>query len=87
MLQALFQHSFIGQGSQSMSERHPLSHRKKNAHLPASLLCLPIQPAAPPLSPKPELEEVQKGTTVFPVKSFAFTKLSTGHAAIPHHIA
>ena len=39
-----------------------------------------------PLSPKPEDDDVQNGITVFPVKSFAFTKVSTGHAAIPHHI-
>ena len=31
-----------------------------------------------PLSPKPELEKVQKGTTVFPVKSFASINLSGG---------
>ena len=39
-----------------------------------------------PLSPKPELAEVQNGITVFPAKSFVSTKLSTGHAAIPHHM-
>ena len=31
-----------------------------------------------PLSPKPELEKVQKGTTVFPVKSFASINLAGG---------
>ena len=30
MLQALFSHSFISQGSQSMSERYPLTRRRKN---------------------------------------------------------
>ena len=39
-----------------------------------------------PLCPKPDEEDVQNGITVFPVKSFSFTKVSTGHAAIPHHI-
>lgn len=39
-----------------------------------------------PLSPIPEVAAVQNGMTVFPVKSFSFTKLSTGHAAIPHQI-
>ena len=39
-----------------------------------------------PLSPSPEEAEVQKGITVFPVKSLAAIKLSTGHAAIPHQI-
>lgn len=40
-----------------------------------------------PLSPIPEVAAVQNGMTVFPVKSFSFTKLSTGHAAIPHQIS
>lgn len=39
-----------------------------------------------PLSPKPLELEVQNGITVFPSKLFAFTNVSTGHAAIPHHI-
>lgn len=39
-----------------------------------------------PLSPIPEVAAVQNGMTLFPVKSFSFTKLSTGHAAIPHQI-
>ena len=29
---------------------------------------------------------MQNGITVFPVKSFALTNVSTGHAAIPHQI-
>ena len=37
-----------------------------------------------PLLPSPELEDVAKGITVFPVKSFASINLSTGQAAIPH---
>ena len=37
-----------------------------------------------PLSPIPDEAAVQNGMTVFPVKSLSFTKLSTGHAAIPH---
>lgn len=37
-----------------------------------------------PLSPKPELADVQNGTTVFPVKSFTSTNPFTGHASIPH---
>lgn len=36
-----------------------------------------------PLCPSPEDAEVQNGITVFPLKSFAFTNVSTGHAAIP----
>ena len=39
-----------------------------------------------PLSPNPELEEVQKGITVFPVKSLFSINVLTGHAAIPHQI-
>lgn len=39
-----------------------------------------------PLSPKPELAEVANGITVLPVKSFASTNVSTGHAAIPHQM-
>jgi hypothetical protein len=39
-----------------------------------------------PLSPSPEDDEVQHGITVLPVKSFAFTKPSTVHAAMPHQI-
>ena len=39
-----------------------------------------------PLWPKPELEEVQKGITVLPVKSLASTKVSTGQAAMPHQM-
>lgn len=39
-----------------------------------------------PLSPMPDEEDVQKGITVFPVKSFASTKVFTGHAAMPHQI-
>jgi len=39
-----------------------------------------------PLLPSPELEDVAKGITVFPVKSFASINLSTGQAAIPHQI-
>ena len=34
----------------------------------------------------PEDEEVQNGITVLPVKSLPLTKLSIGHAAIPHQI-
>lgn len=40
-----------------------------------------------PLSPIPDEADVQNGITVFPVKSLSFTKLSSGHAAIPHQIA
>lgn len=36
-----------------------------------------------PLCPNPDDADVQNGITVFPVKSFSFTKLSTGQAAIP----
>ena len=39
-----------------------------------------------PLSPRPEEEDVQKGITVFPVKSLALMKLSTGQAAMPHQM-
>lgn len=39
-----------------------------------------------PLCPNPDDDDVQNGITVFPLKSFALTKVSTGHAAIPHHI-
>ena len=39
-----------------------------------------------PLLPKPDDVDVQNGITVFPLKSFALTNVSTGHAAIPHHI-
>lgn len=39
-----------------------------------------------PLSSKPDDDDVQNGITVFPLKSFASTKVSTGHAAIPHQI-
>ena len=39
-----------------------------------------------PLSPNPELEDVQNGITVFPVKSFASINVLTDHAAMPHHI-
>ena len=39
-----------------------------------------------PLSPIPDEEEVQNGITVLPVKSLFSTKLSTGHAAMPHQI-
>ncbi len=36
-----------------------------------------------PLCPKPDDDDVQNGITVFPLKSFALTNVSTGHAAIP----
>ena len=39
-----------------------------------------------PLSPMSEVEEVQKGITVLPVKSLASTKVSTGQAAMPHQM-
>ena len=39
-----------------------------------------------PLCPKPDDDEVQNGITLFPLKSFVFTNVSTGHAAIPHQI-
>lgn len=39
-----------------------------------------------PLSPNPDDDDVQNGITVFPLKSLAFTNVSTGHAAIPHQI-
>lgn len=39
-----------------------------------------------PLFPRPELEEVQKGTTVFPVKSLFLMKLFTTHEASYHQI-
>ena len=39
-----------------------------------------------PLWPNPDDVEVQNGITVFPLKSFAFTNVSTGQAAIPHQI-
>ena len=39
-----------------------------------------------PLSPKPELAEVQNGITVLPEKSLLFTKVFTDQAAIPHQI-
>lgn len=39
-----------------------------------------------PLCPNPLDAEVQNGITVFPRKLFSLTKVSTGHAAIPHQI-
>lgn len=39
-----------------------------------------------PLCSRPDEDDVQNGITVFPSKSFAFTKVSTGYAAIPHQI-
>ena len=39
-----------------------------------------------PLSPKPELDEVQNGITVLPLKSLASIKPFTGQAAIPHQM-
>lgn len=39
-----------------------------------------------PLSPSPELADVQNGITVFPLKSFLLTKLLAGHAAMPHQM-
>ena len=54
---------------------------------PSSQVPVPAASASSlPLSPKSELEEVQKGITVFPVKSLASTKPSTSHAAIPHQM-
>ena len=38
------------------------------------------------LSPTPDEAEVQNGMTVLPLKSFALTKLFTGHAASPHQM-
>ena len=52
------------------------------SQLPEPAACL----SSSPLFPMPELEEVQNGMTVFPAKSFAFIKPSTGHAAIPHQM-
>ena len=54
--------------------------------IPSSHSPVPASSASnSPLSPKPELADVQNGITVFPVKSFASIKVFTGHAAIPHH--
>ena len=39
-----------------------------------------------PLWPKPDDDEVQNGIAFFPSKLLAFTKVSTGHAAIFHQI-
>lgn len=51
----------------------------------------PVEPVArachvAQLCPIPELAEVANGITVLPVKSLLFTKLLTGHAAIPHQM-
>ena len=54
---------------------------------PVSQLPSPaISASSLPLSPRPELDEVQKGTTVLPVKSFAVIKPLTGQAAMPHQM-
>lgn len=54
---------------------------------PSSQLPVPASSSSSsPLCPRPEEEEVQNGITVFPVKSFACTNVSTGHAAMPHQI-
>ena len=54
---------------------------------PSSQFPVPaISASSCPLSPRPELADVQKGITVFPVKSFASIKPSTGQAAIPHQM-
>ena len=45
-----------------------------------------IWASSSPLWPKPELDEVQKGMTVLPVKSLFFTKSFTGQAAMPHQM-
>ena len=55
--------------------------------MPSSQVPLPAASSSSvPLSPRPELELVQKGTTVLPVKSLAATKLLTGQAAMPHQM-
>ena len=54
---------------------------------PSSQLPVPASSASnSPLWPNPDEDDVQNGITVFPVKSFAATKVFTGHAAIPHQI-
>ena len=72
----------------------PSSHACTSASLtpernrwPSSQVPVPAASARSwPLSPKPELEEVQKGITVLSVKSLAATKLLTGQAAMPHQM-
>lgn len=67
--------------------KRPLRKRLTEIFRPsASFLSQPPQQAVHRFPPSSELEEVQNGTTVFPVKSFAAMKASTGHAAIPHQI-
>lgn len=61
---------------------------REEKRIPSSHSPLPASSAnSSPLSPRSELEEVQKGITVLPVKSLASTNVSTGQAAMPHHIA
>ena len=56
--------------------------RRPSCQLPP----LAISASKVPLCPSPELVEVQKGITVFPVKSLFFTKSFTGQAAMPHQM-
>ena len=59
----------------------------KGTALPQAQSPVPaISASKAPLSPMLELEDVQNGITVLPVKSLAVTKALTGHAAMPHQI-
>ena len=64
---------------------HALTPEEKRC--PSSQSPVPAMSASSwPLSPRPELELVQKGITVLPEKSLASIKPSTGQAAMPHQM-
>ena len=64
------------------SREAPEENRIPVCQSPVPAICA----SSSPLCPSPELEEVQKGMTVFPVKSLFFTKSLTGQAALPHQM-
>lgn len=67
--------------------RTPSAEAPDEKRSPVSQFPVPAASASSsPLSPRSELDEVQNGITVFPVKSFAVTNPSTDHAAICHQI-
>ncbi len=68
--------------SQTVSSKAPERNHSPVSHSPVPA----ASSSSSPLSPSPEEDEVQKGITIFPVKSLSAMNLSTGHAAMPRQI-
>lgn len=80
-------HSCLPSSRDVTHSRTMLSEAPDLNRIPVCQFPVPaISSSNSPLCPKTELDEVQNGITVFPVKSFDVINLFTGHEAIPHQI-